>query len=401
MKIFITGIGVISPIGTNVPQTLESFKHSKAGIADFQILNTRHQGQLPVAEVKFSNEELAKMGGVDPKDGFSRTALLAVIAAKEAVKDAGILEISEEKTGLISANTVGGMGTSENHYKSFLDYTKTGDFLRYIDTHDCGESTERIADSLGITDYLATISTACSSSANSLMFGAKLIENGIVDRVVAGGADSLCRFTLNGFNTLMILDKQECRPYDKDRQGLNLGEGAGFVVLESEALVKKYNKKPYAELKGYANACDAYHQTASSPDGAGAYAAMKQAIDMAGLNPSDIDYINLHGTATLINDQSEGRAVQNLFGDQVPYASSTKSFTGHTLGAAGGIEAVFSCLAIRNGMVFPNLRFSERIEDLRFEPVKKLLENVEISSVLSNSFGFGGNNSALLFTKPE
>ncbi|NBT54082.1 MAG: hypothetical protein EBT05_04145, partial [Betaproteobacteria bacterium] len=136
----------------------------------------------------------------------------------------------------------------------------------------------------------------------------------------------------------------------------NLGEGAGFVVLESERLVNKYQKKPYAELKGFANACDAYHQTASSPDGAGAYNAMKQAIDNAGLKITDIDYINLHGTATLINDQSEGRAVQQLFGDKVPYASSTKSFTGHTLGAAGGIEAVFSCMAISHGIIFPNLR---------------------------------------------
>jgi 3-oxoacyl-(acyl-carrier-protein) synthase len=401
VKVYITGLGLISPIGDTVQDALESFKASKAGIGEFEILKTRHQGQLPIAEVRHTNEELAQMGDVDPDAGYSRTALLAVIAAKEAINDAGIDSIKEERTGLISANTVGGMGTSENHYKNFLDDTKTGKFLSYIDTHDCGESTERIADSLGIKDYLATISTACSSSANSLMFGARLIENGIVDRVVAGGADSLCRFTLNGFNTLMILDKEACRPYDKDRQGLNLGEGAGFVVLESEALVKKYNKKPYAELKGFANACDAYHQTASSPDGAGAYNAMKQALDMAGMQTSDVDYINLHGTATLINDQSEGRAVQNLFGEKVPYASSTKSFTGHTLGAAGGVEAVFSCLAIHHGIIFPNLRFKEKIEDLNFEPVKKLIQGVLVRSVLSNSFGFGGNNSTLLFTKPD
>ena len=400
MKIYITGLGLISSIGDSVNEAFNSFKESKSGIGEFQILKTRHHGQLPIGEVRHSNEELAMLGEVDPESGFSRTALLALVAAKEAIKDAGIKKITEERTGLISANTVGGMGTSENHYKNFLDESKSGKFLSYIDTHDCGESTERIADSLGIKDYISTISTACSSSANSLMFGARLIENGIVDRVIAGGADSLCRFTLNGFNTLMILDKEACRPYDKNRQGLNLGEGAGFVVLESERLVNKYQKKPYAELKGFANACDAYHQTASSPDGAGAYNAMKQAIDNAGLKITDIDYINLHGTATLINDQSEGRAVQQLFGDKVPYASSTKSFTGHTLGAAGGIEAVFSCMAISHGIIFPNLRFLEKIEDLNFEPVQHLLENIKVNAVLSNSFGFGGNNSSLLFTKP-
>ncbi len=400
MKVYITGIGVISPIGDNVAQTLDSFQQSKAGIGAFEILKSRHRDTFPIAEVRHTDAELGAMAELASSKGFSRTALLAVVAAREAVKDAGITNITEERTGLVSANTVGGMGTSENYYRKFLDESLSGDFLQFIDIHDCGESTERIADVLGIKDYLGTISTACSSSANSLMFGAKLIKHGIVDRVVAGGTDSLCRFTLNGFNTLMILDKEPCRPYDQTRQGLNLGEGAGYVVLESEHLVKKYNKKPYAELAGYANACDAYHQTASSPDGNGAYLAMKGALDMAGLKPEDVSYINLHGTATLINDQSEGRAVQNLFRPNVPFCSSTKSFTGHTLGAAGGIEAVFSCMAIKHGMVFPNLRYTQRIEDLIFDPETDLLTNKDIQVVLSNSFGFGGNNSVLLFKNP-
>ncbi|MGZ6523362.1 MAG: beta-ketoacyl-[acyl-carrier-protein] synthase family protein, partial [Bacteroidia bacterium] len=305
-KIYITGMGIISAIGNNVAETLDALQKGESGIGDLKYIESRHKNIIPVAEVKSSNEELTVMAGLKPDEQSTRTALLGLIAAKEAVKSAGISDIKAYRTGIISATSVGGMGMTENLWFDYLDPEKTGDWLKYIEAHECGDSTEFIADHLGIKDYLSTISTACSSSANAIMFGARLIKHGLLDRVVVGGADSMSRFTINGFMTLMILDKEKCKPFDAERQGLNLGEGAGFLVIESEKAAE--GKEILAELSGYGNSNDAYHQTASSPDGAGAYLAIEKAFKTSGLKPEDIDYINAHGTGTAINDLSVGTA---------------------------------------------------------------------------------------------
>lgn len=396
-KVYITGIGIISAIGNNVAETLESVRQQKSGIGRLDNISTRHKNDIPVGEVKADNDELIKKLGLSPKTKITRTTLLGMIAAKEALVNAGITNIKEYRTGIISATSVGGMAMTENYYKDFLDIEKKGDFLEYIETHECGDSTQAIADSLGIKDYLSTISTACSSSANSIMMGARLIKHGILDRVIVGGSDSLSRFTINGFMTLMILDKEQCKPFDAERKGLNLGEGAGFIVLESEKTAQ--GKEILAELTGYGNANDAYHQTASSPDGEGAFLAIKKALELSGLKPTDIDYINAHGTGTEINDMSEGNAIERVFGDTVPAISSTKAFTGHTLGACGGIEAVLSILAIKHNLVYPNLNYTHQMAELKFTPEKNLITNKKINNVLSNSFGFGGNTSALIFSR--
>jgi 3-oxoacyl-[acyl-carrier-protein] synthase-1 len=323
-----------------------------------------------------------------------------MIAAGEAVRTAGIGDINEFRTGIISATTVGGMDRSENFYKEFLADPAKGHLIDIVN-HDCGDSTERIAGFLGLKGFMTTISTACSSSANSIMFGAQLIKAGFIDRVVAGGSDAVTKFTLNGFNTLMILDKAGCRPFDENRAGLTLGEGAAYVILESEEIVKTRNKKVLAELTGYANANDAYHQTASSPEGTGAWLAMQQALLLSGLKPEQISYVNVHGTGTQNNDLSEGIALQKIFGEKMPPFSSTKSYTGHTLGAAGAMEAVISVMSISHGILFPNLRFETPMKELDITPLTKVMRNVEVRNVLSNSFGFGGNNSTLILSKTK
>jgi len=397
-KVCVTGIGIISAIGNNTGEVLNSLNLSATGIGFTSYLNTIHKNELPVAEVKASNEELLEIAVPCDNLAYTRTALLGMIAAKEAIISSGIKDISEKRTGLVSATSVGGMDKSEYFFSKFIKDNKAGK-LKDIITHDCGDSTEKIADFLGIKDYITTISTACSSSANSIMFGARLIKNGILDRVIAGGTDSLTKFTLNGFNTLMILDKNTCKPFDNNRNGLTIGEGAGFLVLESERAANSANKEILCELKGYDNSCDAYHQTASSPEGYGAYLAMKGAIDMSRLSTDEIDYINAHGTGTVNNDLSEGKAIEKIFGNKIPKLSSTKSFTGHTLGAAGGIEAVLSVLSIKNQTIFPNLNFTQQMKELSFSPVTNLIKNIEVKNVLSNSFGFGGNNTTLIFSK--
>jgi 3-oxoacyl-[acyl-carrier-protein] synthase I len=395
-RIYVTGLGIISAIGNNVPDALSSIKSSRSGIGKINHLKTNHRDEFFVGEVRHSNEDLLKMTGASDKGYYTRTALLGMMAAREAMAHAGIHDVKEMRTGLISATSVGGMDKGEQFYAEFIKNNNKGK-VRNIITHDCGDSTEKIADYLGIKDYVSTISTACSSSANSIMFGARLIKNNLLDRVIVGGTDSLTKFTLNGFNTLMILDKNECKPFDENRKGLNLGEGAGFIVIESERSAK--GKKVWGELTGYANSNDAFHQTASSPDGHGAFLAMKKTLEMSGLSPGEINYINAHGTSTGNNDLSEGKAIEKIFVSGLPKISSTKAFTGHTLGACGGIEAVFSLLAINHDMVMPNLNFSTQMKELSFKPVASLLLNAGIKNVLSNSLGFGGNCSSLLFSK--
>lgn len=394
-RVVVTGIGIVSAIGMNADETYNSLVTKKAGIAMISNLETIHRGQFLAGEIKLTNKELIQLAGLNPIEPWTRTALLGILAARQAYKDAGLEKSNNRKTGLVSASTVGGMDRSELYYKDFLGETKHKNF---IDTHHAGASTEKIAEDLSISDYITTISTACSSSLNSIMFGARLIKNGIVDRVLVGGTDALSKFTLNGFNTLMILDPEHCRPFDASRRGLNLGEGAGFLVLEREEDALKDNKKIYAELSGYANANDAFHQTASSDDGTGAFLAMEGAMKMSGLKSSEIDYINVHGTGTDNNDLTEGIAMKRLFGDNIPPFSSTKPYTGHTLGAAGVIESIIAILALNNNIIFPNINFKTPIPEVELIPVTEIQKKT-LRYVLTNSFGFGGNDSTIIFSK--
>lgn len=393
-RIYITGLGVISAIGNNVPETLASLMQSKTGIGKINYLNTRYKDEFLAGEIKLSNQELADLVD-DHNPDLNRNSYIAMLAAKEAVQNSGIDPADGLRTGVISSTTVAGMGKTELYYKELFE---KDDHLSVLDTHDCGDSTERIADYLGHVDYVTTISTACSSAANAIMLGCRMIKNGLLDRAVVGGVDALSKFTFNGFNTLMILDREWSKPFDENRKGLNLGEAAAFLVIEGEEALKKRNGKALAEIVGYANTNDAYHQTASSPEGYGAKLAIEQALRMSGLKPEEIDYINMHGTGTPNNDLSEGTATKAVFGDKVPKFSSTKAFTGHTLAAAAGIEAVISVLSMQYNMIFPNLNFSTPIAGLDLVPETRLL-NTPVNTVLSNSFGFGGNCSSLIFKK--
>ena len=393
--VYIAGAGVISAIGNNLDEHLAAFEAENAGLSDITHLDTIHRGKLPVAEVKLSNNELAAKIGLSAD--ISRTALLSLVAAREALADANISNIASFRTGFISANSVGGMDKSEDFFVKFLADNNKGK-LRYVFDHECGSMTELVADQLGITNFMTTISTACSSSANAVFYAARLIRNDALDVVIAGGADALTKFTLNGFNTLMILDQQFCKPFDEHRRGLNLGEGAGYVVLVSDKVAERLKKPLYCKLTGYNNSNDAFHQTASSPDGTGSYMAMSGALKSSGLAAADISYINLHGTGTSNNDSAEGKAIKRLFDPHYPPMSSTKSFTGHTLGASGGIEAVFSVLAIKYGLIYPNLRFETRMNGFPFEPEKNFIKGREVKNVMSNSFGFGGNCTSLIFS---
>jgi len=397
-RVLVTGIGIISSIGLNADEVSQAMVNERSGIGRLSLINSVHKDVLPVGEIKIGNAELEEMVRPGIKGYYSRTALLGMIAARQAVEQSVLDDQTLRNAALISATTVGGMDRTETFYRTFMKDQQKGKISGVI-SHDCGDSTERIADFIGVKGFLSTINTACSSSANAVMLGARLIKSGRYSTVIAGGVDALTLFTINGFNSLMILDRDHCKPFDENRNGLNLGEGAAFLVLEPEEVALKNNKKAIAEVKGYGNACDAYHQTASSPEGQGAWLAMSKALQISGIQPADIDYINAHGTGTKNNDLSEGVAIERIFGDKIPPFSSTKAYTGHTLGAAGAIEAVLSVMAIQNNRIYPNINFSTAMHDLRLRPVTTLISNVKINNVMSNSFGFAGNNSSLIFSK--
>ncbi|MCB0697188.1 MAG: beta-ketoacyl-[acyl-carrier-protein] synthase family protein [Chitinophagaceae bacterium] len=396
-RIVITSTGIISALGLGEDEHTHALLTMTPGLKYATHLQTKHAKEFLLGEVDMSNDQLAAKLGLPVGDnGYTRTTLLALVAMLELVNKVGADFLKEAPIALINANTVGGMCSVEDMYLDFISDKQEGPFIKYIDTLDCAESTLNIAKYFGFKPFTATISTACSSSANAIMLGNRLIQAGVVKRAICGGCDALSRFTLNGFNSLKNVDKDACRPFDQSRFGLNLGEGAGYLVLEKEEDALARGAEVLAVLSGYSNTNDAYHPTAPSPEGDGALMTMQLALQKAGLDPGDIDYINAHGTATANNDAAEGKALQRLFTQ--PCFSSTKPFTGHTLAAAGAIEAIFSIIALQRQVTLPNLNFNTKMEELEIAPVTEV-QGKKIQHVLSNSFGFGGNNVSLLFSR--
>ena len=388
MKIFVTGIGVISAIGLNAEENIRSLQTGITGISQ----SAEHS--LMIGAVKLSNEQIMQLLGL-PDEDFSRTTLLSLLAAKEAWGNN--MHHDNIRTGLISSTSIGGLDRTEKYY--FESQTNKSSKAYDLMTHDNGRTTERVAAELGISGYIGTISTACSSGANAIMQGARLIEANKLDRVVVGGCDPLALFDIKGFSSLNIYDQNICKPFDDKRMGLNLGEGAGFLVLESDQSLSVTGNIPLCSLSGWDNATDAFHQTASSPNGKGASLAMINALTKANINPEKINYINAHGTGTGNNDLSESAAIKNVFGNNIPPFSSTKGFTGHTLAAAGAIEAVYCVQSIQTQAIFPNLNFRTPMKETGMMPEINYRSGIPVEHLLSNSFGFGGNCTCLIFSK--
>ncbi len=394
MRIVVIGEGIISAIGRNKKEVLASLLEKRSGIGTVRYLPTKHT-EFPVGEVKLSNGELKRILNIPPDKEVSRTSLLAIHAILEAKHDAFEDQYTcpGKRIAFISGTTVGGMDVTE---RRFLEGQMYGD-ADFIKNHDCGGNTSEIAGFLGDISETITISTACSSAANAIIIGAEMLRNGEADIVIAGGSESLSLFHLNGFNSLMILDHQPCRPFDADRAGLNLGEGAAYVILEREEDANAHSHPTHAFINGYGNACDAYHQTATSPNGEGAWLAMRMAMSMAGVEAGDIDYVNAHGTGTTNNDETELVALRRIFGESLPPISSTKAFTGHTTSASGAIETVICILAMQHGFIPASLNWQTPMPG-GFTPSSGK-EPASLDNVLCNSFGFGGNDSSILISK--
>ncbi len=393
-SVYISGSGIVCAAGLCTREVLSTLLAGTCGIAPVRYLQTGHR-EFPVGEVKLTDAQMCGRLGIPEDEITTRTALQGMMALGEALEDAGLSRDDLRSAGFISGTTVGGMDRSENCYLDFIENDSRNAYLR---THDCGSCSEMIADRYGDFAFIDTISTACSSAANAIGLAAEMIRAGEAEIVVAGGAECITRFHLNGFNTLMILDRRPCRPFDAERAGLNLGEGAAYLVLESEESLRRRGASPLARLSGYGNACDAFHQTASSPDGEGAYLAMCKALDDAGLRPEDINYINAHGTGTPNNDLSESRAMLRLFGEKLPPMSSTKSITGHTTSASGAIESVICLLALREKFLPVNYGWNVPMAEVPVRPNMDISRGTVLRHVLCNSFGFGGNDSSLVIS---
>lgn len=392
-RIVVTGIGVVTALGDSVAANRDALKNGQCGISFLELFPSRYSESLRFGEVKISNAQLKQKFKVEDK-GVTRTSLLAIHAFEEALQNSGLTsdQLRSYDTALIGANTVGGMCLTDELYH---DANNDKEGSEYISSYDIGSVNLYMQQRYGIKGIGNTINTACSSSANAIMYGARLIQHGLAKRAIVGGADSLAKFTINGFNSLHILSPEICRPFDAMRQGLNLGEGAAYLVLEKEE--DAVGKKIYAVLSGYCNASDAFHPSSLSDEGEGPYLAMHGALQAAGLNSEQINFVNAHGTGTVNNDEVESIAMARLFETVPPFASS-KSNTGHTLGGSGAIEAVYSILSIEHQELYPSLHFETAIERSGLKPLVNYVQQ-PVQHVMSNSFGFGGNCSSLIFSK--
>ncbi len=389
MSVIVTGMGIISAIGNNVQENHHALQLIHTGIKPSANYFFNSGDAALLGEVILSNIELQRE--LETPTLQSRTSLLALKAAKEAIIHAQLTSEELANAALISGITVGGMDISEKELSHF--YAKDYVSKAFIE-HPCAFSTQNMATHFGINGYCNTISTACSSAANAILLGKKLIESGQTNIAIVGGVDALTQFTFKGFESLLLLDSKLNQPFDTSRKGLNLGEGAAYLILEKKGF-RENQPKALAELLSGANQNDAYHQTASSPQGKGAYLAMKTTLERANIQPKQVDYINAHGTATQNNDDTELAALIALFGDFIPDFSSTKNYTGHTLAACGAIEAIYALLMLENQTIYPT--FST------ITPTHKslitTLKSKPLNYILSNSFGFGGNCTSLLFKK--
>jgi 3-oxoacyl-(acyl-carrier-protein) synthase len=373
VRIFITGMGAVSPLGSGVAETRAALAAGRCHLGPLSLFETPDNTPLPVGQVRIP---LATQS-------IPRTHQLARMAVDQAMANC-----REAPDAVVVGTTTGGMRTTEDLLKEGID---DPDAYRW---HAASSVAEDIADRVGCKGAVFTVSTACSSGAVALKIALEMLRSGKARRVLAGGVDSLCRLTYYGFNALKLIDPLGARPFDKDRRGMSVGEGAAMLMLVAEDY-----RNAVAEFLGAGLSCDAYHPTAPHPEGRGAYAAMVSAIDDAGLSAADVDYINLHGTGTPDNDLAEARAVMRLFGDRPPPVSSLKGAAGHPLAAAGAFAAVAASICIDAQLIPANTGTRHPDPDLGLDPVTRPRQTA-LGTVLVNSFGFGGNNAAVVIGAP-
>lgn len=397
-RIWVTGLGAVTALGGTLEETWRRLCLGERGLSRCDLFDTEGQRATLVAEVR------APLRAVAPSEiAWSRTAHLALVAAQEALAStAGApLDPRASRVGLVVGGTTGGMLENELPICAmFPDAANvTPDPARR--SHPLTATADALAAVIGPFARARTLTSACSSGASAIVVGAAWLASGAVDAVLVGGAEALCRLTLTGFNSLGVVDPEPSRPFDRGRRGLNLGEGAGFLLLERERAATARGAAPIAELGGWALGAEAHHVTNPEATGAVASRVIARAIARAGLTAADVDYVNAHGTGTPLNDKAESLALRRALGDEIDRVpvSSSKAQIGHTLGAAGAIEAALSVLAIARGALPPTAGLADPDPDCAVRHVVRT-ERAEVRAAISNAFGFGGMDSAVLFTRP-
>ncbi len=407
-RVVVTGIGTINPLANNVENSWSNLISGKSGIDNITSFDTTN---LPV---KFAGEvkdfDANDYMGKQHARKLDRSAHLSIFAAEQALLDAGLDTESRlgDEVGIVLGTGIGGIGATEDAVRIYDTRGPSRINPLAITQLMPNSSTGQVAIRFGIEGPSLTITTACAASANSVGEAKNLIERGVVDTVIAGGTESgTTPMTIGAFAQIRALStnnespKEACRPFDKNRDGFVMAEGSTILVLENEETAKKRGAKIYGYVDGYGSTTDAYHITAPSEGGEGAVRAMKKALEDAGVNKEEINYINAHGTSTPINDKNETMAIKSVFGENAKSTkiSSTKSMTGHLLGGAGAFEAMVSLLVMQNNKVPPtiNLTTADDECDLNYTPNVSI--DLEVNKVMSNSFGFGGHNGVLIFSK--
>jgi len=407
-RVVVTGLGTINPLGNNVEDTWENLVNGVSGIDSITSFDTSNLPVTFAGEVK--NFDANEYMGKQHARKLDRSGHLSIYATEEALKDARLdnQERLGPNVGIVFGTGIGGIGATEDAVRTFDERGPSRVNPLAITQLMPNSSTGQVAIKFGIEGPSVTITTACAASANAVGEAKNMIENGIVDIVVTGGTESgTTPMTIAAFAQIRALStqndnpKEACKPFDKNRDGFVMGEGSTVLILESEESAKSRDAEIYAYIDGYGSTTDAYHITAPAEGGAGAVKAMEKAIDDAGITPSDIDYINAHGTSTPANDKNETEAIKTVLGEEASEVviSSTKSMTGHLLGGGGAFESMASILSIKHSKVPPTINLNDPDEecDLNYTPNNAV--DLSIKTAMSNSFGFGGHNAVLVFKK--
>ena len=407
-RVVITGAGIISPIGNNVEEFIEGIINGKNGIDKISLFdNSKFKTKL-AAEVKNFNPKEYEIDYPKKKDRFVQ---FAIAASKEALKNSDLIinETNKYSTGVVMGSGIGGISTIQSEYEKYLNKGVKKVSSHFIPKSIINMASGDISIELGSRGVCSSSVSACATGTDSIGHAFRLIKDGYQDIIFAGGCEaSICELGVAGFESMSALSFSDdidraSIPFDKERNGFVMGEGAAVLVLESLESAIKRGAKILCEIVGFGQSSDAYHITAPSPDAEGGMLSMKYAIEEAGISTNEVDYINAHGTSTLLNDCIESSAIKKLFGKYCYNiaVSSTKSMTGHMLGAAGAVEALVCCYALNKGFIPATINYKEKDTECDLDYVTEGTRKKYIKYALSNSLGFGGHNASLLFKKYE
>jgi 3-oxoacyl-[acyl-carrier-protein] synthase II len=395
-EVVVSGLGIVSPYGLGTKTFWSGLAAGACAIKPVTVIDTEGFRSRIAAEIPAD-----AFGTIGASRRRSRADRIALAAAREALTDSGLQGRSRAKAGLFIGAVGGGMLEGEDWYWDEGRRGVVSPRMRALRTILPYSHAETLGWRLGLTGPKETIVMACASGAASIALGADLVRAGTISTAVVGGVDALTHICFMGFNALKLLDPTPCRPFDRQRRGMSIGEAAAFFVLEDAEHCRARGGRVHARLAGYGMSTDAHHVTAPHPEGEGMIHAMRQALDDAGLPASAVGYVNAHGTGTLQNDRAEALALRAVFGEGGVLLSSTKSLVGHTMAAAGSVEAMATVLALQHGLLPPTANLEETDPEVAFDCLPGTARPAEIDAALTNSFGFGGQNVSLIFTRAD